>query len=78
MVKILQATCTNGELVLSEKLSSELEGKRVQIMIFAPSEFSETTESQKSRVQQFLERMKNYSFKLPSDYKFNREEIYDR
>jgi hypothetical protein len=78
MVKIVQATCTNGELVLSEKLSSELEGKTVQIMIFENKESSQTKDSGEIKIQQFLERVNNYSFQLPKDYKFNREDIYDR
>ena len=78
MIKILQATCTNGELVVSEKLSPELEGKTIQIMIFEPSESSETRNSGESKIQQFLERVKNYSFNLPANYKFNREELYER
>jgi uncharacterized membrane protein len=75
MVKIVQATCTNGELILSEKLNSQLEGKTVQILIF---ESSETIDSGESKMQQFLERVKNYSFKLPTEYKFDRAEIYER
>ena len=78
MVKIVQATYTNGELVLSEKLNPELEGKTVQIMIFEPSESSETMDSRETKIKEFLTRVKNYSFKIPSGYKFNREEIYDR
>ncbi|XHR80917.1 MAG: hypothetical protein ACFKPT_22090 [Gloeotrichia echinulata GP01] len=69
MVKILQATCTNGELVLSEKLSSELEGKTVQIMIFEKKESSETIDSGETKIQQFLEQVNNYSFQLPTDYR---------
>lgn len=68
MVKIVQATCTNGELILKEKLNSELEGKTVQIMIFESTESSETIDSGESKIQQFLERVKNYSFKLPTEY----------
>ncbi|MCG6133897.1 MAG: hypothetical protein MET45_04440 [Nostoc sp. LLA-1] len=78
MLQIIQATCRNGELVLSEKLSSELEGKTIQIMILEPRESTQTIDSEESKIQQFLERVNNYSFPLPLDYKFNREEIYDR
>ncbi len=78
MVKIVQATCTNGDLILSEKLSPDLEGKTVHIMIFEPRDSSEIKDSKESKTKQFLERAKNYSFKLPSNYKFNREELYDR
>ncbi|GAX43200.1 hypothetical protein NIES4075_42120 [Tolypothrix sp. NIES-4075] len=68
MVKIVQATCTNGELILSEKLNSELEGKTVQIMIFESTESNKTIDSRESKIQHFLERVKNYSFKLPTEY----------
>jgi hypothetical protein len=77
MLKIVQATCTNGELVLNEKLSPELEGKSVQIMIFEPSESTQTVNYRESKIQQFLARVNNYSFHLPPDYNFNREEIYE-
>jgi hypothetical protein len=72
-LKIIQATCTNGELVLSEKLSPELEGKTIQIVILQPNQ-----STQESQIQQFLAQVNNYSFLLPPDYKFNREEIYDQ
>ena len=78
MVKIVQATCSNGELVLSEKLNPELEGKTVQIMIFELSESSETMDSREPKIKEFLAQVKNYSFKIPSDYKFDREEIYNK
>jgi hypothetical protein len=78
MLQIIQATCTNGELVLSEKLSSELEGKTIQIMILEPSKSTQIIDSQESKVEQFLARVNNYSFPLPADYEFNREEIYYR
>lgn len=78
MLQIIQATCTNGELILNEKLSSELEGKTIQIMILEPSESAQPTDSQESKIQKFLARVNNYSFPLSPDYKFNREEIYDR
>lgn len=30
------------------------------------------------RKRRFSEKLKTYSIKLPKDYKFNREELYDR
>lgn len=78
MVQIIQATCTNGELVLCEKLSPELEGKKVEIMIFDSNDSAETIDYKDSKIQQFLEQIKEFSCKLPPDYKFNRSEIYDR
>lgn len=78
MVKWVQAIYTNGEVILCENLCSELEDKILQIMIFESSEFDEKIDYSESKINQFLERVKNYSFQLPPDYKFNREEIYDR
>ncbi len=34
--------------------------------------------SDPTKLEQFLEHAKQYSFKLPTDYTFNREELYDR
>lgn len=78
MLQIIEATCTNGELVLSEKLNPDLEGKTIQIMILEARESTQPIDSKESKIQQFLARVNNYSFPLPPDYKFNREEIYDR
>ena len=78
MLKIVQATCTNGELVLSEKLSPELEGKTIQIVILEPSQSTQTIDYGESKIQQFLAQVNKYSFLLPPDYKFNREEIYEQ
>ncbi len=60
MLQIIQATCTNGELILSEKLSSELEGKTIQIMIIEPSDSTQLIDSQESKIQKFLGRVNNY------------------
>ena len=78
MLKIIQATCTNGELVLSEKLSPELEGKTIQIVILEQSQSTQTIDDKESKIHQFLEKVNKYSFRLPPDYKFNREEIYEQ
>lgn len=78
MVKIVTATYTNGELILNEKLSPDMEGKTFQIMILETIESAETIDSSNSNIKQFLERVKKYSVQLPHDYKFNRDEIYER
>ena len=78
MLKIVQATCTNGELVLSEKLSPELEGKTIQIVILEQTESTQTINDGESQIHHFLEKVNNYSFLLTPDYKFNREEIYEQ
>ncbi|MHC5728383.1 MAG: hypothetical protein ACYT04_42000 [Nostoc sp.] len=77
MLKIVQATCTNGELVLNEKLSPELEGKTIQIVILESTQSTQTIDDEESKIHQFLEKVNNYSFRLPQDYQFNREEIYE-
>lgn len=76
----LQATCSNGTLILDRQLSSDLEGKTFQVIIFEPEDISDRAEqsSDLAKVEQFLENVKQYSFKLPEDYKFNRDELYDR
>ncbi|MEG3438387.1 hypothetical protein V0288_14750 [Pannus brasiliensis CCIBt3594] len=33
MVHILRATCTDGQLILQEKLDPELEGKKVRVIV---------------------------------------------
>ncbi|MBD2514461.1 hypothetical protein H6G93_05460 [Nostoc sp. FACHB-973] len=78
MLKILQATCTNGELVLNEKLSPELEGRTIQVVILEPSQSTQTIDYGESKIDHFLAQVNNYSFPLPPDYKFNREEIYEQ
>jgi len=83
MLKILQATCNNGELILNEKLSEELEGKNFQIMIFdsitSPEKPLESPkDSTHLQIKHFLQAAQTYSFNLEPGYKFNREEIYDR
>ena len=83
MLKILQATCNNGELILNEKLSEELEGKNLQIMIFESitsvgEPLESATNSTELQINHFLQAVQKYSFKLEPGYKFNREEIYDR
>ncbi len=78
MLKILQATCNNGELIFNEKLSEELEGKNFQIMIFdsitSPEQALESLkDSTDFQINRFLQAAQTYSFKLESGYKFSRE-----
>jgi hypothetical protein len=76
----LQATCSNGTLIPDRQLSSDLEGKTFQIIILEPEGNSDMAEksSDLAKIEQFLEHAKQYSFKLPPDYTFNRDELYDR
>jgi hypothetical protein len=76
----LQATCSNGTLIPDRQLSSDLEGKTLQIIILEPENSPNIADKldAPTKLEQFLEHAKQYSFKLPTDYTFNREELYDR
>lgn len=76
----LQATCSNGTLIPDRQLSSDLEGKTLQIIILEPEDRPSTDEASAAltKVEAFLETVQQYSFKIPTDYTFNRDELYDR
>lgn len=76
MLKALKATYVDGKLILDEKLDPEWEGKSVTIMLEV--EESETEEERRNRIERFIEKAHQYRFTLPPDYKFDRNEIYDR
>ncbi|NJN86990.1 MAG: hypothetical protein HC881_12725 [Leptolyngbyaceae cyanobacterium SL_7_1] len=80
MNKVLQATYRNGSLVLDEKLDAALEGKKLTVILVEDSAVQEDGTGQllEQRKEQFLEQLQQHSFKLPKDYKFNREELYER
>jgi hypothetical protein len=80
MTRILQATCRNGELVLTEKLDVDLEGKAFKVMILEVPDIqlSANVENRSQKITRFLEKAKQYSLVLPQDYRFDRNEIYDR
>jgi hypothetical protein len=61
----------DGDLILNEKLSATMEGKSFRVILLEESDIER-------KKQQFLELVAKHSFKLPSDYQFNREEIYER
>ncbi len=68
---LLNAVYKNGVLVLDERLEGDQEGKRFRIILFE----QESTEARKSRFFEFVEK---HAFKLAPDYKFNRDELYER
>lgn len=51
------------------------EGDHIEVRVAGPKAFEVTRD--KSR-EEALERLKNLGWKLPPDFKFNREELYDR
>ncbi|GGA28330.1 hypothetical protein [Okeania sp. KiyG1] len=71
MYKVLQAICQNGNLIFSEQLSSELEGKKLKVILVEADVIQDNKE-------RFLQLVDEYSFALPDDYQFNRGELYDR
>ncbi len=71
MYKLLQATCNNGNLILDEKLSKEWEGKSFQVIVFETDEIA-------IKKKRFFDFVDQYSFTIPNDYQFNREELYER
>ncbi len=80
MSKILEATYSNGNLVLSEALDPTLEGKKLRVVVLEAQETVEDLPSEQrvQRVKDFLAWASQFSAKLPSDYKFDRNEIYER
>ncbi len=72
MTRILQAICHNGELILTEKLDSALEGKTLKIMILeAPDPNQSASPDSRQAQARFLEKAQQHSFKLPPNYRFN-------
>lgn len=75
MVKMIEATYRDGNLILSQTLHSDLEGKKVRVLVFETPEIDEKIIG-KANKKNFLEHAKKFAFKLPEEYQFNREEIY--
>ena len=80
MTRILEATYSNGNLILSEALDPALEGKKLRILVMESQETVENLNSEQRvrRVKDFLAWASQFSAKLPPDYKFDRDEIYER
>jgi predicted DNA-binding antitoxin AbrB/MazE fold protein len=82
MSKVLHATYHDGNLVLDEKLDAALEGQKLTLILVEESKESAPLEQievdLEERKRRFLEKSKQYSAKLPPDYKFDREEAHER
>jgi predicted DNA-binding antitoxin AbrB/MazE fold protein len=72
MTKILEATYSNGTLILSEALDPALEGKKLKVMILETNELNGEELSPQARRQRFLDAAAKHSFDLPPGYKFDR------
>ena len=69
----MEATYSNGSLILSEALDANLEGKKLKVVIL---ETEDGEVDRIAKVRRFLEHAKRYSSAPPSDYKFDRDELY--
>ncbi len=80
MTQILEATYSDGKLILSKALDPDLEGKKLRILVIESQETVENLnpEQRVQRVKDFLAWAKQISFQLPPDYKFDRDELYER
>jgi len=81
MTQILEATYSDGKLILNEALNPDLEGKKLRVMILETNEEIQAEDAEgdrRAKVKRFLEHAKKHSFELPPDYKFDRDELYER
>jgi predicted DNA-binding antitoxin AbrB/MazE fold protein len=80
MNKIIQATYQDGNLVLDEKLDQSLEGRKLTLILV--KDFAELQDDVEQvlepRKQLFLEQLQQHSFRLPEEYQFNREALYEQ
>lgn len=78
--QVLQATYHDGSLVLDERLDAAWEGKKLKIIVLEDAVQTQNRDDVplEERKQNFLAKFRCYSFKLPTDYQFNREELYER
>lgn len=88
MTKILQATYSNGNLVLNEKLSPALEGKQVKVTILEletdeqstdeqihPTDEAEDTEPRITRARVLQKWAKRYAARRDPNYECDRQEL---
>lgn len=78
MSKVIQATYHDGNLILDEKLDTALEGKKLTLILVEAESHSQPGLEQTERTRKFLEWAQQYSAKLPTDYKFDREDAHER
>ncbi len=68
MYQVVNATFKNNSLMLDENLKM-LEGKKVKILVF---------DEDTNKMSTFFDFVSNNKFKIPENYKFNREELNER
>ena len=72
MYQIIEATYQDGLFILDKKLHTELEGKRLSVVVF-----EKRYEEIEARRARFLNFVDQHQLALPSDYRFDREELHD-
>lgn len=68
MYKVVTATYNNNNLTLDED-SGLTDGQKIKVIII---------DDKQNKKKSFWEFVKKYQIKFKKDYKFNREELYDR
>lgn len=71
MSKMVQAVYQNGSLILQEKLDPILEGQILHVIVLE-------AEALQAKKEQFLNFVRQHGFALPPNYRFDRNELYDR
>lgn len=76
MNTVIEATYLDGNLILSQPLPVDLQGKKIRLLIMDTSDHQQKI-IEEDRLKNFLKHAQQFSFKLPKNYQFNREEIYN-
>jgi predicted DNA-binding antitoxin AbrB/MazE fold protein len=71
MSQIIQVTYQSGHLILREKLKDVREGQTLKIMVLEGDDKA-------GKKGQFLDFVDRYAFKLPDDYRFDRDALHAR
>ena len=71
MQVVLEATYKDGVLIPDRSLGAEKEGRRFKIIVVEE-------ERPTAKRDRFFHFVKSHSFKLPEDYRFDREELCER
>lgn len=71
MQLILEATYREGVLVPDRSLGAENEGKKFKLIVVEEQELGPGRD-------RFFQFVREHRFNLPEDYRFSRDEIYER
>jgi predicted DNA-binding antitoxin AbrB/MazE fold protein len=71
MQTILEATYRDGVLIPDRSLGAEKEGKKFKLIVVEEKELEANRD-------QFFQFVRNHRFSLPENYRFSRDDIYER